>query len=160
MTSLAELYLKPGHLIRRAHQISWALFLEECADHNVTPVQYAALVAIGQHPGIDATRLSALIAFDRSTTGNVLERLEKRGLISRDRSAGDRRQKLLQLTADGAALLVVCRAGVERVQTRLLERLSPPDRTALTTMLATIVDAGGDDAPASGDTRRVAPSRE
>ena len=61
-----DLHSKPGHLIRRAHQISSALFAEECDGFDLTSVQYAALVAIRTHPGLDATRLSGLIAFDRS----------------------------------------------------------------------------------------------
>src|SRR3546814_19900846 len=69
--SLEDLYAKPAHLIRRAHQISWAIFLDECADFNLTPVQYAALAAIEAKEPTDATRLSALIAFDRATIGNV-----------------------------------------------------------------------------------------
>ena len=36
----------PGHLIRRAQQISTALFAEECAAFDLTSVQYAALAAI------------------------------------------------------------------------------------------------------------------
>ena len=64
---LRDLHGTPGHLIRRAQQIAVALFMEECAELDLTPVQYAALVAVHEHPGIDATRLSALIAFDRSS---------------------------------------------------------------------------------------------
>ena len=72
----------PGHLIRRAQQIAVAIFMEECAAYDLTPVQYAALVAIRENPGTDATRLSSLIALDRSTLGNVLERLEARKLVT------------------------------------------------------------------------------
>ena len=79
MDSLCDM---PGHLIRRAHQISTALFAEECAGFDLTPVQYAALVAIKANPEVDATRLSALIAFDRSTIGGVLERLEAKGWVA------------------------------------------------------------------------------
>ncbi len=75
----------PGHLIRRAHQISTAQFAEECAGFDLTSVQYAALVAIKANPDVDATRLSALIAFDRSTIGGVLERLEAKGFVSHSR---------------------------------------------------------------------------
>ncbi|KAH2775513.1 hypothetical protein KXW38_001848, partial [Aspergillus fumigatus] len=51
-------------------QIAVALFIEECKAFDLTPVQYAALIAIHTHPGIAATRLSAVIAFDRSTLGS------------------------------------------------------------------------------------------
>ena len=69
----------PGHLIRRAHQISTAYFLEACGG-DLTAVQYAALVTIGAPPGIDATRLSEIIYFDRSTIGDVLDRMVFLGL--------------------------------------------------------------------------------
>ena len=120
--SLRDLYAKPGHLIRRAHQISWALFLNECADYNVTPVQYSALVAIKERPGVDATRLSALIAFDRSTIGNVIERLEARGLLTRQAGAEDRRQKLLFLSDAGEQLLVAVMPLVARVRSGFWRR--------------------------------------
>ena len=104
---LRDLYTQPGHLIRRAQQIAVALFIEECAEFDLTPVQYAALVADQEHPGIDATRLSALIAFDRSTLGNVLERLEARRA---DRSLcvgrGQARQIAASLTAAGTAVTI------------------------------------------------------
>ena len=72
----------PGHLIRRVHQLSTAYFAEECGG-DLTAVQYAALVAIGAHPGIDATRLSEIIYFDRSI-GDVLDRMETKGWILRE----------------------------------------------------------------------------
>src|SRR5882762_4875440 len=87
--SMDDVYQKPGHLIRRAQQIAVSIFLEECAPLDITPVQYAALVTVRENPGIDATRLSALVAFDRSTLGNVLERLESKGLIVRIGSTED-----------------------------------------------------------------------
>ena len=102
---MESLYEMPGHLIRRAHQISTAIFAEECAEFDLTSVQYAALVAIKANPDVDATRLSALIAFDRSTIGDVLERLEAKGSIRRTPSPKDRRVKLLRLTLDGDRLL-------------------------------------------------------
>ena len=71
--TMDAVYTAPGYLFRRMQQIAVAIFMEECRDHDLTPVQFAALVAIHTHPGIDATRLSAVIAFDRSTLGNVID---------------------------------------------------------------------------------------
>ncbi|MDB5363646.1 MAG: transcriptional regulatory protein [Rhodospirillales bacterium] len=133
--SLRDLYAKPGHLIRRAHQISWALFVNECADYNVTPVQYSALVAIEERPGVDATRLSALIAFDRSTIGNVIERLETRGLVTRKAGAEDRRQKLLFLSDQGRELLRKITPLVERVQERIMAPLTKDEREIFVRLL-------------------------
>src|ERR1700752_2600968 len=93
--TMDAVYGKPGYLFRRMQQIAVAIFVEECREFDLTPVQYASLVAIRTHPGIDATRLSAVIAFDRSTLGNVIERLEVKGLIERKPASHDKRVKLL-----------------------------------------------------------------
>jgi MarR family transcriptional regulator, lower aerobic nicotinate degradation pathway regulator len=103
-------------------------------------VQYAALIAIHTHPGIDATRLSAVIAFDRSTLGNVIERLESKRLIERKPSPEDKRVKLLYLTRGGAALLRDITPAVESAQVRMLQPLKPADRKALMGLMAQLVD--------------------
>ena len=99
--TMDAVYTAPGYLFRRMQQIAVAIFMEECRAFDLTPVQYAALVAIRTHPGIDATRLSAVIAFDRSTLGSVIERLEAKGYIERKPSREDKRVKLLYLTKTG-----------------------------------------------------------
>jgi len=133
-------YTKPGYLFRRMQQIAVAIFVEECKAYDLTPVQYAALVAIQAHPGIDATRLSAVIAFDRSTLGNVIERLEAKQLIERKPSREDRRVKLLYLTRAGVALLSDIMPSVDRAQARMLQPLKPADRKTLMALLTQLVD--------------------
>src|SRR3982074_603773 len=103
--TMDAVYTARGYLFRRMQQIAVAIFVEECKARDLTPVQYAALVAIRTHPGIDATRLSAVIAFDRSTLGSVIERLEAKLYVERKPSREDKRTKLLHLTKSGAALL-------------------------------------------------------
>ena len=138
--TMDDVYTKPGYLFRRMQQIAVSIFMEECKDFDLTPVQYAALVAIRTHPGIDATRLSAVIAFDRSTLGSVIERLEAKGLIQRSAGDGDKRVKLLFLTASGATLLERVMARIDRAQARILEPLKPADRKTLMVLLIQLVD--------------------
>ena len=126
--TMDAVYTAPGYLFRRMQQIAVAIFVEECRAHDLTPVQYAALVAIRTHPGIDATRLSAVIAFDRSTLGSVIERLEAKEYIERKPSREDKRVKLLHLTKAGAALLRDIMPSVDRAQARMLQPLKPADR--------------------------------
>jgi DNA-binding MarR family transcriptional regulator len=121
-------------------QIAVALFVEECRPFDLTPVQFAALVAIHTHPGIDATRLSAVIAFDRSTLGNVIERLESKGYVERQPSPEDKRVKLLHPTKSGAALLREIMPAVDRSQARMLQPLKPADRKTLMALLTQLVD--------------------
>ncbi len=138
--SMKQVYGKPGHLIRRAQQIAVAIFIEECAAFDITPVQYAALVAIRENPGIDATRLSALVAFDRSTLGNVLERLEAKGVVRRRAGKEDRRVKALALTQVGQELLTAVEPAVERAQARILSPLAPADQATLMALLGQLVE--------------------
>ena len=138
--SMDDLYSKPGHLIRRCQQIAVAIFLEETAEFGISSVQYAALVAIGHNPKIDATRLSQLIANDRSTVGNVLERLEQKKLIKRTYDTGDRRIKKLSLTPTGRQLVADIEASVERAQQRILAPLSAKDQLTFMEMLNRLVN--------------------
>src|SRR6516225_5301308 len=138
--TMDAVYTKPGYLFRRMQQIAVAIFVEECKAFDLTPVQYAALVAIHTHAGIDATRLSAVIAFDRSTLGNVIERLEAKKLIERKPSAGDKRVKLLYLTRAGATVLRDIMPSVDRAQARMLQPLKAADRKALKALLSRLVD--------------------
>ena len=138
--TMDAVYTAPGYLFRRMQQIAVALFVEECRSFDLTPVQYAALIAIHTHPGIDATRLSAVIAFDRSTLGSVIERLEAKKLIDRKPSNGDKRVKLLYLTKAGAAILRDIIPSVEKAQARMLQPLKQADRKVLLTLLTQLVD--------------------
>jgi len=133
----------PGHLIRRVHQVSTAYFAEECGG-DLTAVQYAALVTIGAHPGIDATRLSEIIYFDRSTIGDVLDRMEAKGWIARE-SGNDRRIKLLKLSAVGRAVLQQVEPGIRRVQERLVAGLTTAEARTLIRLLAKMADNAEDD---------------
>lgn len=142
--SMDDLYTKPGHLIRRMQQIAVAIFMEECSAFDLTPVQYAALVAIREHPGIDATRLSAVVAFDRSTLGSVIGRLEEKQFILRRPSEDDSRVKLLYLTGLGKKTLLAAAPAVERAQDRILEGLSTADRRKFVQLLALLVDLNND----------------
>jgi MarR family transcriptional regulator, lower aerobic nicotinate degradation pathway regulator len=138
--TMDAVYAAPGYLFRRMQQIAVALFIEECKAFDLTPVQYAALIAIHTHPGIDATRLSAVIAFDRSTLGSVIERLEAKKLIDRKPSGEDKRVKLLYLTKAGAAILRDIMPAVEKAQARMMQPLKPSDRKILLALLTQLVD--------------------
>src|SRR4051794_20715180 len=138
--TMDAVYTAPGYLFRRMQQIAVAIFVEECKAFDLTPVQYAALVAIHTHPGIDATRLSAVIAFDRSTLGNVIERLEAKAFIERKPAREDKRVKLLYLSKTGATLLRDIVPSVEWAQARMLQPLKAADRKTLLALLTQLVD--------------------
>ncbi len=121
-----------GHLIRRLNQQSTQVFQARtrAAGLEMTSVQFAALDAIAESPGIDQARLAATISFDRATIGGVIERLEGKGLVRREINDQDRRARVLQLTPEGQQLLKDSRPVVEALQTDILAALSPAERSA------------------------------
>ena len=129
----------PGHLIRRLHQISFALFLDQAKTFDITPVQYAALVAIGGHPGIDQTALCNIIAFDRTTIGGVVGRLEMKKLIRRLHGAHDRRTKSLSITRAGRRLIRQIEPVVQSTQQLILAPLKAGERNSFMQMLKHLV---------------------
>lgn len=130
-------------MFRRMQQIAVAIFIDECREYDLTPVQFAALVGIRENPGTDATRLSAVIAFDRSTLGNVLERLEKKKLIKRTGGKDDKRIKRLNLTQQGRDVLSAIMPSVDRAQDRMLAPLTPAERNTIKRLLRKLIDGNG-----------------
>lgn len=125
----------PGHLIRRLHQVAVALFGESTAGFGITPVQYATMAAAARFPSIDQRSLADLVAFDASTIGDVIRRLERRGLLKRTPGITDRRVKHVELTRDGYALLEEIDPLIVQAQQALLAPLSSGEAAILMYLL-------------------------
>lgn len=122
-----------GHLIRRLHQQSTQVFVQQtrAAGFDLTPVQFAALDAIHSRPAIDQTRVAEVIAYDRATIGGVIDRLEQKGWVHRGFSDRDRRVRVLSLTAEGDRVWAELLPVVQGLQDDILEPLSRADRSRL-----------------------------
>ncbi len=137
-------YDMPGHLVRRLNQIAVSIFLDGTREFGITPVQFSALTAIGSVPGIDQRRLARIIAFDRSTIGDVVQRLEKRGLVLSEKREADRRTKHLILTNEGAATISAMEQSVWKSNDDLLKSLSEEERTTFMFLLKKLVNMNND----------------
>ena len=131
----------PGHHIRRLHQIAVAIFLQEAEAHGITPVQYAALQAVANTPGVDQRTLAGRIGLDTSTVAGVVDRLEARSLLQRNASPDDKRVRLLTLTPAGTDLLRGVEPAMRQAQKRILSPLSKADQAEFMRMLRNLVDA-------------------
>lgn len=118
----------PGHAIRRLHQIAVGIVHQEAQDLSITPVQYAILQSVHNQPNTDQRTLANLVSLDTSTTAGVVDRLEARGLLTRNASPDDRRVRLLTLTPAGEQLLADAIPRMERVQELILAPLTPSQR--------------------------------
>ena len=132
--TLLDPYAQPGHLLRRAQQISISIFYDE-----LTPVQYAILTQLATHPGIDQVSLAGLAAIDTSTGATVCARLEEKGLLERKIIPHNRRQRALTITPNGARLLESLEVGALRLRERLLAPLTAAEQRQFMELLARLV---------------------
>jgi MarR family transcriptional regulator, temperature-dependent positive regulator of motility len=144
--ALAGIYGMPGHVIRRMHQTSTAIFDAQMAKAGIdlTSVQFAALTVIGARPGLDQATLASAIVFDRATTGGVIDRLEAKGFVRREIAKGDRRSRRLYLEPEGESVLEGAAPVVKRVQDMMLEGLSANERETFMSLLTKALQAAGD----------------
>jgi MarR family transcriptional regulator, temperature-dependent positive regulator of motility len=136
----------PGHLARRFQQIAVSVFHAEteARGFNLTPVQYAALVAVNAHPEIDQATLAGLIAHDRTTITGVIDRLARKGLLERKVNEADRRSRALRITGAGIAILDEIEPAVVAAQETILSGLEQSEADQLIALLRKAIDSLND----------------
>lgn len=132
---------RPGFLIRRLHQIHTALFMQECADEGLTPVQYSVLTALQQLGPCEQVVVSRAVGLDRTSTADVVLRLERRKLLRRRSSPQDKRMKIASLTEVGVALLKRIDGAASRAHSRTIDPLDPDEAKTLMALMAKITAA-------------------
>lgn len=131
--SLAAFLSMPGYLVRRSKQMSTTIFAENCRPFAITPIQFAVLTILRLRPASDQTELGEMAALDPSTTGDVMARLQRRGLVQR-REQGPRR--VCNLTTQGAVLLDRVTPHVGDAQRRLVGALTAREQRQLLRLLS------------------------
>jgi len=138
VAELQELYRRPGFLLRRAHQISVSLFMDEACE-GMTTTQYGLLVILRAMPGLDQIGLAKLSGLDRSTTGLVLGKLESAGLVVRSAADSDRRRKQLKLTRRGETAMRKLAEPARRAQEKALAPFTAAERRQFLALLTKFV---------------------
>ncbi|HSH90084.1 MAG TPA: MarR family transcriptional regulator [Ramlibacter sp.] len=146
---LSRLYARPGFLLRRAHQISAAVFEDECRELGLTPAQFGVLTVLKSHPGLGQSSLARALGFDKVTVLRVLRGLESRGFVARAPAADNKRNVSVALTAEGNEVLGRAQKPAERAYKRLLAPLSKPQQAQLIELLQQLTGELEDDARAA-----------
>jgi DNA-binding MarR family transcriptional regulator len=149
--ALYELTNQPGHLLRRCQQRAVDIFMEAVAPARITPRQFAILATLARNPGLTQTELVAETGIDRSTVGDMIDRLVRRGLVRRQRSGSDQRANTLVILPAGKAILKRVHPAVDRAQQRIIAPVPPAQRE---NVLAALRLMAGIDGEASGNERR------
>jgi DNA-binding MarR family transcriptional regulator len=148
-TSLARLYARPGFLLRRAHQISAAVFEDECRDAGLTPAQFGVLTVLKTHPGLGQSSLARALGFDKVTVLRVLRGLETRGFVERSPAPDNKRNMCVSLTREGQDILAKAQRPAERAYKRLLAPLDAKQQDELIHLLQLLTGELEDDARAA-----------
>lgn len=128
-----------GHRLRRAHQRATGIFLSAIGDPQLTPTQWAALVALRDEGMLSQNQLGRLTYMDPATTQGVLIRLGERDLVERLPDLKDRRRTSVRLTPKGEATVVALTGNAQDVSARTLAPLTPEEQEQFLALLARLM---------------------
>jgi MarR family transcriptional regulator, lower aerobic nicotinate degradation pathway regulator len=146
--TLSRLYARPGFLLRRAHQISAAVFEDECRAVQLTPAQFGVLTVLRAHPRLGQSTLARALGFDKVTVLRVLRGLQARGLVARE-SAEGKRNVSVTLTPEGEKLLAEAQKPAEKAYRRLMAPLDRAQQEQLIELLQQLTGELEEDARAA-----------
>jgi DNA-binding MarR family transcriptional regulator len=145
----------PAPLARRFQQICAAVIAEAFAGEEVVQIEYASLFFLADVPGIDQARLAEALGIDRNNAGQVVERLEAKGLLKRQVNDDDRRARQLYLTAKGRKIIDRIRPTARAANDRILSPLSPEERATFIDLLVRVIEGNASYArPGAGRRKR------
>ena len=110
------------------------------AEHDLSVIQ-TRLLGILRDRTPTMQELARFLGLDKSSVTGLVDRAERRGLVTRLPSATDRRAVQVSLSADGRTLVSQVAARFEADVTALLWRLPPRDRETLTRLVSRLLTA-------------------
>jgi DNA-binding MarR family transcriptional regulator len=127
-----------GFHIRLAYGTVYRHFMETFAELDLTQKQVSVLWLVDDHPGIAQTDLAERLRMDRATTMAIINRLQARHYLRRDKSPTDGRKQALFLEPKGVKVLAVAKEAIRSHENWLKSRFTAKEVTQLTEMLARI----------------------
>jgi MarR family transcriptional regulator, organic hydroperoxide resistance regulator len=110
---------------------------------DLTYPQYLVLLVLWERDAQPIKKIGSALQLDYGTVSPLLKRLETRGLVTRQRQAGDERTVVVSLTPEGIALreqakpiplAIGCALGLDdEARTKLVETLHAVTRSARNT---------------------------
>jgi DNA-binding MarR family transcriptional regulator len=137
----ADLDHSATHLLHRAVQCASEVFTVSTQSVDITPRQYAVMLAVAQNERISQIALTGKTGIDRSTMADVVRRLVNRGLLRRARSRQDSRAYELRLTDEGWRVLEGAVPKAMACDEQVLSALPEEERSTFLRQLALIVAA-------------------
>ena len=107
---------------------------------GLSSAQLWMLYEVSLSDGIKVSELATALSIHRSTSSNMLDKLEKKNLISRDRSKSDQRSVHIYITQQGKELLAQAPSPPQGQLSNTLTKLTSEQVTNLETSLQVFVD--------------------
>jgi DNA-binding MarR family transcriptional regulator len=126
--------------LQRATHATLQVLAAELVDLDLTASEINALANLADGQGRTVSELGAAVGARPTTLTSVLDRLERRGHITRGTRPGDRRAVLIELTPSGRLTAATIRQAVADLERRALGTLPPNEITALRTALQALTD--------------------
>jgi DNA-binding MarR family transcriptional regulator len=138
-----------GFLVRLLHTRVHLLYEQLTTQNDITPRQFGVLLTLYQQGTLTLTELAGHIRVDRSTLGEMINRMAERSLITKRNNGSDRRSAEVLLAPAGETVLLKIVAGAAQMQTTLLAPLPAEDRAHFMRCMKLVAEpgtkAGGDD---------------
>jgi DNA-binding MarR family transcriptional regulator len=137
-----------GFLVRLLDTRVNVLYERLTAQNDITPRQFGVLLTLYQQGTLTLTELARHIRVDRSTLGEMINRMAKRSLISKRNSGSDGRSAEVMLAPAGQAVVLKLVTGAAELQTALLAPLAAGDRAHFMRCMKRVAEPeppGGDD---------------
>ena len=131
-----------GYRVRRAQGAMHRDFMAAVASLDLTQKQAATLWLINGNPGVAQVAVAAALGMDRATMMAIIDRLEERRLVIRQRSSTDRRRQELYLTPAGQNALRKAKARIAKHEERFKALFTAAELESLLTALQRLQDAG------------------
>ena len=127
-----------GFHIRLAQGACLRHFTETFTDLDLTQKQVSVLWLVDDHPGIAQTDLAARLRTDRATTMAIINRLQAKHCLKRDRSPTDGRKQALFLEPAGIDMLARAKLAIGEHEAWVKSRFSDKEVRLLLDLLARI----------------------
>jgi DNA-binding MarR family transcriptional regulator len=136
-------------LLKLALRRAGELVVEEIGENGLRPRPFMTMIAIQQNPGITQNDLVRITGSDRSTIGELIQRFEGRGFVTRARDDNDQRVNLLYVTNAGTKALKDSVHGTVRAEERFREMVPAEHRETFFKILAQLAEDEAEDESAS-----------
>jgi len=111
------------------------------APYGLPTGSLTVLALIAANPGSSQTALAGRAGLNKSALVGIVDQLEQRGLVERDRAASDRRRYQVSVTPEGERAMHALFAVVTREEGPIRDALGKRDMIALLTLLDRAVEA-------------------